>query len=500
MSSARLVLAGGTIHTMAAGGSASSVVAESGRIVEVRPPGAPEPVPLAGERRIDLAGGTLLPGFIDAHTHLIHWGLRFVRPDLGDTQSLDEALERVSLAHHRLPPGGALLAEGFDDSRWGRPRFPTRADLDAITTERPVILRRVCGHMAVANTKALSLLPADASTDPDSGLLVEDAAMGLSRHFPPSSAELDQAFAEAQKSYHAMGVTAVHDMATPEHLRAYARAAAAGGLRLSITAILTRPHLDLLAGAGLGAGWSRGRVRVWGVKFFADGSLGARTAALLDPYEDAPGETGMLLLTRDELAAAVRTGEEAGIPLAVHAIGDRAVRTVIDAFAAGGAQASTGHRIEHLEMVAAEDLDRMKRMGIIASLQPNFIGRWGQAGGLYETRLGRRRTALMNPLRRIRDRGIPLILGSDAMPAGVLPGLAAAVAAPHPGQRLTPAEALEGATRDAAAAVGDHEGGRIVPGARADFVLLDRDPLSGDGALQGAVRQTLVGGETVWPR
>lgn len=495
----RLLVTGGPILTMDPGmPRASALLVDDGTIAMVYPDGT-TPAAHPDAARLDLGGGALLPGFIDAHTHLIHWGLKWARPDLSATRSLADALEIVRERHRSLADGVPLIAEGWDESRWETPRFPARTELDAITRARPMVLRRVCGHMAVANGAALALIPPGDQVDAVSGLLVEDASMGLARVFPPTDVELDEGLAAAQASYHAFGVTAVHDMSSPDHLRAYARAEAEGRLRLGLSAILTRPHLDVLARSGLGAGWRRGRVHVWGVKLFMDGSLGARTAALLEPYADAPGERGLLLISLEELTSLARNAEAHGIPLAIHAIGDRAIETVVAAFESALPHGvRLGHRIEHLEMPAPGILERMKRLGLVASMQPNFISTWGWPGGMYEARLGPGRLAAMNPLRDVTGAGIRLALGSDAMPAGVLDGIRAAVEAPFPSQRLPVEEALAGVTREAALAAGDAGGGWLRPGARADWVVLNRDPSIAAGTADLAVRATFVAGERVF--
>lgn len=497
MNSARLVVHGGPILTMDPGlPRGSSLAAREGRIVEVRPPGAPPPGVEPGERRIDLAGRALVPGLWDSHTHLVHWGLQMVRPRLGGARSAAEALEIMAGHHRSAPAGRPLIGEGWDESGWTRPVFPTRDDLDAIDRSRPLVMRRICGHVAVANSAALARVEPGSQVDAVSGLLLEDAAMGLAGVFPPSPGEFDEALEAAQESYLAMGVTGVHDLSTADHLRAFARAGSRGTLRMQVASILTRPHLELLAESGLGAGWRRGPLRLLGVKFFADGSLGGRTAALREPYADAPQSRGLLLLSLEDLAGAVRRAEAAGIPLAVHAIGDRAIDLVLEAFESalppGGGL--PGHRIEHLEMIDAGGIARMKRLGLCASVQPNFVTQWGLPGGLYEARLGVARAEAMNPFRALLDAGVRLIFGSDAMPAGAIPGLAAAVDAPHPMQRLTPEEALAATTREPALAAGDSEGGVLAPGCRADAVILDRDPTSAARPGSLKVLMTLLGG------
>jgi predicted amidohydrolase YtcJ len=293
-------------------------------------------------------------------------------------------------------------------------------------------------------------------------------------------------------------------MTLPEHLRAFRRLADRGNQRLSISAILPRQELDVLVNSGLGAGWRRGKVRLRGIKFFSDGSLGARTAALSSGYADQAGEFGATLLEPRALAADITRAESAGVPLAIHAIGDRAVALVIEAFETGlsGRRSVLGHRIEHLEMVDEAGLETMARLGIEASMQPNFIGNWGLAGGLYEQRLGAERTARMNPMSRVLDAGVRLVTGSDGMPAGVLSGLADGVEAPHGTQRLTVDEALASATREAARSGGFTDRGFLRAGNCADLLVLSDCPGGSDSGARAAerlrrsrVEMVLVGGQ-----
>ncbi|TPW04208.1 MAG: tim-barrel fold metal-dependent hydrolase, partial [bacterium] len=306
-----------------------------------------------------------------------------LRPRLGGAASRGELLDRIREAHRELPPHRLLLGEGWDESAWSDPAFPTRRDLDAIDAARPMVVRRICGHLSVANSAALRHFPPGPDVERETGILLEEASMGIARIFPPTDAELDEALEAAGRSYGSMGVTQVHDMSLPGHLRAFERADSRGSLTLSIAAILPASHLDELLSSGLGAGWHRGTVRLRGIKFFSDGSLGARTAALLEGYSDRPAESGALLLGFEALAGDIARAEEGGVPLCLHAIGDRAVTMVVAAFEKGlsGRESRLGHRIEHLEMVDPEALASMARLGVEASMQPNFIGNWGLAGG-----------------------------------------------------------------------------------------------------------------------
>lgn len=476
---------------------AGAILVADGRIVKRYEPG--EPVVTDGTEVVDLGGRTLLPGMTDAHTHLVHWGFTFLRPQLQVARSRAEAIEIVREADRTLPPGRVLIAEGWDESLWGDARFPTRADIDRLGSDRPIVLRRICGHMAVASGAALACLPSGPDVDPETGLLLEEAAMGLARVFPPTDEELDEALAAAQASYLAMGVTAVHDMTLPAHLRALRRLEAAGSLHLSIAAMLTRPHLDILSEAGLGGGWSRGKLTIHGVKFFADGSIGARTAALHADYSDAPGERGQRLLDRPALTGIVRRAVAGGVRLAIHAIGDQAVDDVVAAFDEGGAgRAPIGHRIEHLEMVGPPTLESMRRLGLVASMQPNFVWNWGRADGMYEARLGRTRAATMNPFHRVLEAGVPLLFGSDGMPADPILGLRAAVEAPHPDQRIGPVEAMVAMTRTPWDVAGQADRGRLAPGAPADLVEWSEDPTDREGLKRARVVATWVAGKRVF--
>ena len=262
-------------------------------------------------------------------------------------------------------------------------------------------------------------------------------------------------------------------------------------------------YLGLTAGAGhlieeFGDEW----LRLGAVKVFADGSLGARTAALFEPYRDDPREGGMLIHPprelRDLLAGIHRTGFQA----AVHAIGDRAIELVIETIEAVSPEPGPRHRIEHAELLHPEHIDRMARHGIVASCQPNFVGQWSLPGGLYETRLGFERNARNNPYREILEKGVALAFGSDGMPYGPLEGIHCAVNAPFGIQRLTVDQGVAAyTTGGAVAGFQESEQGSLAAGRLGDAVVLEGDPWREPGRIrEGGVSMTIVAGRVAWKR
>lgn len=497
---------------LADGGSTDALLVDGGRIAALgaaacaraaaAPPGAVE--------RLELGGLVVAPGFIDAHTHLGHMGFGLARPDLAGLGSAAAVLERVHAALARHDPARPLIAEHWDDGMWAPGDRLLRADLDRLAPKTPLILRRVCGHMAVANSAAIERLLADrwgaeysarGFVNADSGALVEDAAMRLSQLFPPTAAEIAHALELALAHAARLGVTSAHDIVTPGALRAQQAARAGGRLKIRIIAHVALETLDALAELGLASGFGDDRLRLGGVKFFTDGSFGARTAALNAPYADRPDTTGLLLIAADELARLVRRTHELGLPAVIHAIGDRAIAAALAALEAiGPAEVRAGrHRIEHLELTPDDLVARLARVGAIASMQPNFVARWGGAGGMYEQALGAERLRLTNRFATLAERGVPLAFGSDSMPMGPLAGLAGAVHHPAAAERLAPAAAFRAYTAGGAYAGSTADDlGTIAPGKLADLVVLTSDPRDEHALASCRVAATVVGGRVVF--
>lgn len=485
--------------------------------------------------RTDAGDATVVPGMIDAHGHVMDLGLSLLRVDLVGTRSKAEVLARLRDYEKTLAPGDWLLGGGWDQNDWPEQAFPTAADLDAAFPTRPVWLERIDGHAGWANSAALRALSASKAgktmldsggieggrvvsggDGKPSGVLVDEAMEPMRAVLPALDEQhageaLDRALASLVRN----GLTGVHDMGVSRQtLALYRRYADAGRLPLRIDAYANgnREALADLCAHGLyrhpGA-----RLEMRGVKLYMDGALGSRGAALLADYSDDPGNRGLLVTAPDAFEAAVRKAKGCGVQVATHAIGDRANRLVLDTYARvldDDAKSDHRWRIEHAQILAPDDIPRFARLGVIASMQPTHATSDMPWAG---DRLGNSRLAGAYAWRSLLDSGAHLALGSDFPVESPDPrlGLYAAVTRQDrdgqppggwfPQQRLTAAEALRGFTADAAWAGFDEDKvGRLAPGLRADFVILDADPLAVPPSRLDdlKVRSTWVDGKPVY--
>lgn len=350
------------------------------------------------------------------------------------------------------------------------------------------------------------------------GILKEDAVERIFSLTSPTLEERRNGLEDAIRLAHSLGITSVHDNIGPIDRRLYESMAVRRELKLGVYLKCRMEMLDSIIG---GAG-SEERIRVYGsealknprigpIKILSDGSLGARTAYLSKPYSDQKGNRGVFLLEQDRVEDVMRKAHRNGMQIAVHTIGDAAVEKVLDAYEAilkesGRSEVPGGgkhrHRLEHLEVFSEDSAERLAKFGIIASMQPNFIGQWGREGGMYEKRLGKNRLRETNRFSLLLDKKVKLAFGSDGMPLSPLYGVHWAVNAPFEGQRLTVEEAIRAYTLGSAyAAFEENIKGSFEVGKLADVVVLSQDPFKiPEGIKDIHVSMTLVRGEIVLRR
>lgn len=492
---------------------AKALSIREGRIVAVGTDAQAERWTGPRSRRIDLRGRVVVPGFIDAHAHMADSAGELGWTRLDGTRDIDDALDRLRKACARTPTGDWVVGIDWDEAKWRERRFPTRDDLDRVSTEHPVVARRIDCHMAAVNSRALERaqdlvglrgFEVDGSGRP-TGILKEEAFEELYERFASGEASIERNLPKIARSAHRLGITSIHDVVSPAEWRAYQRAHRAGRLRLRVYGMMRDGALASLVHAGIVSGLGDEWLRFGAVKIFSDGSLGAFTAALATPYEGRPEERGMLIHPPSELEAILETAHRAGLQTATHAIGDEAIRLVVDALANIQEEAPHGtlrHRIEHYELPDVDALRQTKSAHLVASCQPNFIGQWSGPSDVYEIRLGRARIAENNPYRRILGLRIPLCFGSDGMPYGPLYGIHWAVNGFFEDQRISPEDAFRAyAAGGAYAAFEEEDKGTLATGKLADFAVLDGDPFGEPDTIERCrVRETWMGGERVFVR
>jgi predicted amidohydrolase YtcJ len=526
---AHRVLYNGNIHTLDAARPRARAIAIAGNRVLALGDDAEMQGLLASRRQaIDLGGRTVVPGFTDSHLHFLSYGLSLTQIDLAEVPGLEEALSRVAARASTTPAGQWLTGRGWDHSLWEGGAFPTREHLDRVAPDHPVLLRRKCGHASWANSRALELAGITAETpDPPGGAIDRDPASGeptgilketasalVSRLLQePTLDEAVQAIKVGMAHAHRLGLVGVHTMEGETAFRAFQRLRAAGELRLRVLMQIPEDSLDGAIQAGLESGFGDERLRIGGVKAFADGSLGAHTAYMLEPYEDEPDNMGIPIATAQQLEEVVRKASRAGIAAFVHAIGDRANREVLNAIETSrraGEGLHLRHRIEHTQVLHPADIPRLAQLGVVASMQPIHAtqdmlvadARWGaRSAGAYA-------------FRSLLDSGTVLAFGSDSPveDLSVMKGIHAAVTrrradgSPgpqgwYPEQRLSVTEAVYAYTAGAAYASGEEAiKGTLSSGKLADLVVLSQDIFSIDpmAILETEVVATLLDGAVVY--
>ncbi len=435
-----------------------------------------DPVTLLKPKDKSLDFNIIVPGFIDAHTHLWQYGLFISRPNLKETRSIKETLEFIESIVKSGAYRPPIIFEEFDQSNWQEKRFITKKELDRVTGTVPVILRRVCGHIAIANTAALRLIPSKtAGVDKKSGLLLEEVPLRINDYFPPDFEDIKLAILSAQDRMLSLGITSVHEFGGPDIFKAYEELASADLLKIRIYFNFYERDIKKIIDLGLKTGFGNNILRIGGIKVFMDGSVGGKTAAFFENYVGEK-HNGKLLKSQEEMEKLITTAQDHGIQLLVHAIGTKAIRTALLAFKnalAGGNYLR--HRIEHFEFPEEQDLKLASSMGILISSQPNFITRWGGVEGMYYEFLGENRWRINNPFRKMLKYGLKVAFGSDAMPPSPSYGIKGAVRHPVQENSISFEKAVELYTEMGAFFSFEEDiKGKIQRGLFADFVVIDK--------------------------
>ena len=459
----------------------------------------------ADAERIDGAGRTVLPGLIDAHAHILNYGLLQSQLNLFGSPTLEDATSRIETYAQDRPHARWILGRGWNQVLWPVKEFPRAADIDAVVEDRPVWLRRVDGHAGWANSAAMTLAGiSDDTPDPVGGKIIRDAdghatgvfidkAMGLiQRHVPrPDKDDMRTAIRAATEALLSEGITSVHDAGIGiENAEVYMSMADDGELGLRIYAMTAGADEVLDAIGSPIRGYGDDRLDIAAVKLYSDGALGSRGAAMIEPYSDDAENRGLPFWTQSELDAMVAKANGMGFQVGVHAIGDLGNRMALDAFekSQDGKPSPLRNRIEHSQIVALEDIGRFAELGIVASMQATHAT---SDKNMAEDRIGPERILGGYAWRRMLDAGVVLANGSDfpVELSNPFHGLYATVTRQgrdgdppggwYPDQALTRAEALHSFTLAAAwAAHQENRLGSLEPGKWADFIILDRDYFS----------------------
>ncbi|HEY7235039.1 MAG TPA: amidohydrolase [Gemmatimonadaceae bacterium] len=482
----------------------------------------------ASTRVVDADGMMVVPGFIDSHVHFISGGFGLSSVQLRDAKTPAEFIRRIK-AYALTLPAGAWITEGnWDHEQWGG-ELPRRDWIDSVTPNNPVWINRLDGHMGLANSAALRAAGVDASTadvaggtivrgadHAPTGILKDNAQSLIDRAVPdPTAEQVDRAVDAAMSYVASNGVTSVHNMGTFADLTAFDRAHKTGRMKTRIYAVVPLASWaqlrDTVKARGRGDSW----LHIGGLKGFVDGSLGSHTAAMLQPFTDAPNDTGLFVNTPEHLYEWTSGADKAGLQVIVHAIGDKAIRTQLDIYQRVEREdgpRDRRFRIEHLQHIAPADIPRVAPLGVIASMQPYHAiddGRWA------EKVIGHERAKTTYAFRSLLDAKVRLAFGSDWFVAPPTPveGIYAAVTRrtlddKNPGgwipeQKITVEEALRAYTSNAAyAEFMEKEKGTLAKGMLADFVILDRDltKVAPETIRDTKIVMTVVGGKPVFER
>ncbi len=495
MQYADLVLRNANVLTMNLSEPCAEAIAiKDEKIVAVGTDGQIKPWIGKQTKVMNLDGKMVLPGLIDTHVHMKGFGRCLTEMDLRNVDSIRDMQRLLRDRVRKTPEGRWILGRGWDQEKFKEKRYPTRWDLDEEAPDNPVIFTRVCGHICVANSEILKLAGITKDTVAPSGGqidknhetgeptgIVRENAMDLVWNIVPVPSKEESAEMCAlacQKAVEA-GLTSVHWLAqSPAEIRILQELRKQGKLSVRVYLVVPVEFLDCLIDAGLVTGFGDDMIRIGGIKILADGSLGARTAALKQPYDDKPSTKGMMLYSQRKLNGLILKAHKAGFQLAIHAIGDQAVDITLKALEKTldvSPREDHRHRVEHASVLNASLIQRMKKLGVIASVQPHFV----VSDFWVEKRLGKARARWTYPFKTLMEKSVLVTGGSDCPvePISPLLGIYAAVnRETFPQERIKVEEALRIYTVNAAYASFEEKiKGSLGAGKLADLVVLSDD-------------------------
>jgi hypothetical protein len=528
---ADLILINGTVHTLdPARPRAEAVAIRDGRILKVG--AAAEVRGLAGKetRTIDLAGGFVLPGFIDSHTHFLNGGFSLSSIQLRDVRTREEFAAKVAAKVKDLEKGEWVQNGDWDHELFTPVELPRREWIDSVSPDNPVCVNRYDGHMVLANSAALRIsgvtkstpvppggeIVKDPKTGEPTGILKDAAADLVYRHIPePSWREKLKAAEAALKNAAEHGVTSVHEMADASSFEVYQQLIRDGKMTARLYVYIPINDVDIYARLKLKTPFGNDYLKIGGLKGFVDGSLGSATAYFFEPYTDDPKNRGLLapqMFPEGIMEKRIMEADKAGLQVAIHAIGDRANSLLLDLYEKAAAQNGPRDRrwrIEHAQHLRPRDIARFGKLGVIASVQPYHAyddGRWA------EKKIGKERVRYTYPFKSLLDGGAVLAFGSDwtVAPLDPVSGIYAAVTratsdGKNPGgwvpeEKISLDDAIKGYTTGGAyAEFAEKDKGTIQSGKLADIIVLDKDlfKVPADELMDVKVVLTIVGGKVV---
>jgi len=482
---------------------------------------------------IDLKGAFVLPGFIDCHTHFLDGGFSLSSVQLREAQTKEDFVARIEQKAKELEKEEWILNGNWDHQQFDPPELPRKEWIDAVTPDNPVCVNRLDGHMALVNSLALKLAGITEDTpvptggeilkDPQTGEptgILKDAAMDLvtSQVPEPSLKERMRAAELALKHANEVGATSIHDMAYASSFEVYQRLLKQNKLTARLFVYIPISEIKLLTGLKLVSPFGNDFLKIAGLKGFVDGSLGSSTALFFDPYADDPAKRGLLvsdMFPDGIMEERLMEADRAGLQVAIHAIGDKAIHMILDIFEkvmSANEDRDRRWRIEHAQHLLLDDVRRMGRLRVIASVQPYHAvddGRWA------EKKIGKERARYTYAFRSLLDGGVTLACGSDwtVAPLNPLTGIYAAVTRQTldgknpdgwiPDQKITLEEAIKGYTMSAAfTEFAEHKKGSVEEGKLADLVVLSQNlfKIPPEKILETTVLMTIFNGKVIYER